>query len=312
MSVNTSPSRLGLALGSGSARGLAHIGVIRALAEFKLEPHIICGTSIGALIGAVYAAGKLDRFEAWARDLKSRDILRYMDITFVTGGGFADGSNLIQFFREEIGDINIEELDKPFAAVATHFHSGREIWLREGNLWDAVRASIALPGILTPATIGGRLLVDGGLVNPVPVSLCRAMDADAVIAVNLNGDVMRRHTQARPSPKPLEAIDAEADLLEQLSRQIKARATNLLGVCMDRDSGMPGVLEVISASLNIMQDRITRSRLAGDPADVILEPRLAHIGLLEFDRADEAIEEGQRSVRRSQSVLEDKILNTLS
>ena len=303
-----SPPNLGIALGSGSARGLAHIGVLQELESIGIEPAIVCGTSIGALIGAIYACGQLQAFESWIRSLTIKEVIRHMDLNLLSGGGVADGTKLIDFCREQFGAYRIEELPKPFAAVATDLNSGREIWLREGSLWDSVRSSIALPGLLTPVRSDAHWVVDGGLVNPVPVSVCRAMDAQSIIAVNLNGDIVGRHLRKGDEP-PTEAGAniPPTNLLERLTANIRQKATPVISQLLrptDSEEN-PGLLEVLSGSINIMQDRITRSRLAGEPADVVLAPRLAHIGLLEFDRAGEIIEEGRRCVRSMLPMIED-------
>jgi len=301
------PPHLGIALGSGSARGLAHIGVLRELERIGIEPAIVCGTSIGSLIGAVYACGQLEAFESWIRGLTIKEIIRHMDLNLLSGGGVADGTRLIDFCRERFGAYRIEELPKPFAAVATDLSSGREIWLREGPLWDSVRSSIALPGLLTPVRDNDRWVVDGGLVNPVPVSVCRALDAERIIAVNLNGDIVGRHLRKGEEPDRETVLTSPPNLLERLTANIRERASPLVSQLLQptTETEQPGLLEVLSGSINIMQDRITRSRLAGEPADVVLAPRLAHIGLLEFDRADEIIEEGRRCVRNMRPVIED-------
>jgi NTE family protein len=216
--------------------------------------------------------------------------VKYFDIRLVVGGGFVEGKWLMDFLRSRFGDTTIEQLPKPFGAVATDLRSGREVWLRSGPLWDAVRASIALPGFITPVRMGDQWLVDGGLVNPVPVSLCRAMGADWVIAVNLNGDIVGRHfNDARNTSGPSRQTSTEKRLLDKLTIRLKQRVK----------SGTPGLFDVLAGSINIMQDRITASRLADHPPEVLISPRLAHIGLLEFDRAAEAIEEGRQAVRRT-------------
>jgi len=302
------PPHLGIALGSGSARGLAHIGVLQELESIGIEPAIVCGTSIGALIGAIYVCGQLHAFESWVRNLTIKDMIRHMDLNLLSGGGVADGTRLIEFCREQFGAYKIEELPKPFAAVATDLNSGREIWLREGSLWDSVRCSIALPGLLTPVRSSSHWVVDGGLVNPVPVSVCRAMDAESIIAVNLNGDIVGRHMYKLDEPHPATSESTSpTNLVERLTANIRQKATPVISQLLNVDGNPenPGLLEVLSGSINIMQDRITRSRLAGEPADVVLTPRLAHIGLLEFDRAEEIIEEGRRCVRNMLPMIKD-------
>jgi len=289
--MNTSPPRIGLALGSGSARGWSHIGVLRALGRAGIEPDIVCGTSIGALVGAVYAAGRLDWLHEWVTSLTWQGVVGMLDLRM--GGGLIEGGKLTGFFRTHFEDRGIEQLPRAFGCVATELATGREIWLREGPVIDAVRASIALPGLFTPAQLDGRLLVDGGLVNPVPVSLCRAMGADVVIAVDLNWDLVGRRSRtaadgAQTSPP------APGGVIESILA--KFRPSPRAGI----DDGLddtPSLLDVLSTSLNIMQVRITQSRLAGEPADAMIRPRLSDIAAMDYHRAALAIAEGERAVR---------------
>lgn len=307
------PLKIGIALGSGSARGLAHIGVLEALADLGIRPQVICGSSIGSLVGASYALGQLGALNQWVRELSLGSILRYLDVRMGAGGGFANARRLIDELRQLLTDPDIESLDIDFAAVATDLNSGREIWLTRGPIWEAVRASISLPGILTPVAHERTWLVDGGLVNPVPVSVCRALGAEVIIAVNLNGDLIGRHTgSALPEPTAEdEALEeAEADFLTRLTANLRERTPAMLKAWTGRDTPIPGVFEVMASAVNIMQDRITRSRLAGEPADVVLNPRLKQIGLLEFDRAEEAIAEGRACVRRHLPTLEQALGRT--
>ena len=248
--------RIGIALGAGSARGWAHIGVLQTLAEADIVPEVVCGTSIGALVGAVYADGRLPELERWVRELTWRRVMGYFDFSF--GSGLLKGGRLFDHLRGDLLAKQIEQLQRPFAAVATDLANGREVWLREGPVADAVRASIALSGLFTPWPRGDRLLVDGALVNPVPVTLARAMNADFVIAVDLSSSIVGRYVRKAES----------------------------------RKSKMPSMVEVITNSLNIMSVRVTRSRMAGEPADALIQPRLGEIGLLEYHRGAEAIAEG--------------------
>ena len=283
--------RVGLALGSGSARGWAHVGVIRALERAGIRPDLVCGTSIGAMVGAAYAAGELERFEQWLLGLGVRDVLSFLDVRM--SGGMIKGERLMEFFRLNFIDRPIEDLPMPFAAVATELDTGAEVWLREGSTVAALRASIALPALFTPVLRDGHLLVDGALVNPVPVSLARAMGADIVIAVDLSSDIVSRRSRAEPEPKAAAEVSAwRRKLQEGISTLRPARARS------DEEDApkLPSILDVITTSLNIMQTRISRSRMAGEPPDAIVVPRLAHLGLLDYHRAKEAIEEGERAV----------------
>ena len=288
--------RVGLALGGGSARGWAHIGVIRALQDAGVEPDIVCGTSIGSLVGAAYAAGELDELEAWVKSLTWQTVVGLLDFTITAG--LIKGIRLIDFFRSHFSDNEIEELQKPFGAVATELATGREIWLREGKVLDAVRASIALPGLFTPVQRNGRLIVDGGLVNPVPVSLARAMGADIVIAVDLSADLMGRKLRkplpaATPPRKPGKVASHLSTMLAKLQRGKEKDDEAKPAVAI------PSMLDVMATSINIMQERITRSRLAGEPADVVIQPRLGQMALMDFHRAAPAINEGVRATEQA-------------
>ena len=288
MSARRRP-RVGLALGSGSARGWAHVGVIRTLEQAGIRPDVVCGTSIGALVGAAYAAGELERFEQWLHGLGIADVLSFMDVGL--NGGMIKGERLMNFFRRNFSDRPIEDLPMPFGVVATALHSGAEVWLREGSTIEAVRASIALPALFTPVVHEGRLLIDGGLVNPVPVSLARAMGADIVIAVDLSSDIPGRHlhkeAEAETEAPVTEVSEWRRKLLDNLSALMPAQA--------DDEPRFPSMLDVLASSISIMQVRISRSRMAGDPPDAVVAPRLAHLGLLDFHRASEAIKEGERA-----------------
>jgi NTE family protein len=305
--------RVGIALGSGSARGMAHIGVLQALSELGIEPDIVCGSSIGALVGASFVTGNLDDLAGWAGALSTSDVLKFMGIRLMAQGGMAEAGRLIAHLRDICGEHNIEDLPKPFAAVATDIHRGREVWLQEGSLWDAVRASIAIPGLLTPSLHEGDWLVDGALVNPVPVSLCKALGADIIIAVNLN-TVKRQPpspglSDPEPEPQPdeidvPESSEVPVGLLGRLTSSLRGATDNVRRRWREGSPiAAPGTFNVMLSSINIMQDRITRSRLAGEPPDVMLIPRLADIGLLEFNRSAEAIAEGRACVMRAADTL---------
>lgn len=287
--------RIGLALGSGSARGWSHIGVIRALERAGYPPDIVCGTSIGALVGAVHAVGRLDWLEDWVRKLDWQGVVAMLD--WRLGGGLIEGSRLTGFFRTHFEDQGIEGLPRPFACVATELGTGREVWLREGPVIDAVRASIALPGLFTPAQVGDRLLVDGGLVNPVPVSLCRAMGAEVVIAVDLNWDLIGRRAQAEAQTESGIASE-EMRMPSVLKAPMAALLARFKPVARPRGAAMqsPSMMDVLATSLNIMQVRITQSRLAGEPADVVIRPRLSDIAAMDFHRGARAMLLGEAAV----------------
>ena len=297
----SSTPRIGLALGGGSARGWAHIGAIRALEDAGIKPDIVCGTSIGALVGAAYVGGELDRLETWVRSLKLQTVVSFLD--FSLNGGLIKGDKLIEFFRSHFVDRDIHELERPFGAVATDLRRGREVWLREGRVTDAVHASIALPGLFAPVLRDGSWLVDGGLVNPVPVSLCRAMGADVVIAVDLNSDLLGRHLKPVPARATRKRAPAEPEsLTDALMARIQSGMSQL-GLNHRDETAPPPMLDVLASSINIMQVLITRSRLAGEPADVLITPMLADLELMAFHRADTAIAAGRRAVEAVQPSL---------
>jgi len=301
-------SKIGIALGGGAARGWSHIGILNALAEMGIRPDVIAGTSIGALVGAAWANRQEAQLEAWVRSLTWKDIVGFFDVSVVPGG-LIEGEKLIEFARSRSPDTDIESLAIPFGAVATELKTGREVWMREGKVLDAVRASISLPGLFKPVKRNGSWLIDGGLVNPVPVSLCRAMGADVVIAVNLNAGVVgsQRHLRA---PKKQEE-NGKASLWDRISDSFKQKLNEqkkqLLKQILGENHDAPGSFEVLAGSINIMQERITRSRLAGEPPDLLLEPKLAHIGLMDFDRADEAIAEGHACVEKAANRLAELV-----
>ena len=287
---------LGIALGGGAARGWAHIGVFRALTEAGLVPDIITGTSIGAVVGGCYAAGEFESLEAFARSLTRRRVFGLLNLNFA-GSGLISGNRLSRLLEARLRDIRIEDLKHGYVAVATELGSGHEVWMSRGRLVDAMRASYALPGIFQPVRVNGRWLVDGALVNPVPVSAARALGAELVIAVNLQTDVFGRGTIIRDhSAEPIadEAIDAATASLPAGGDARRILRRQLIG---DHD-GPPGISSVMVQAFNIIQDRIARSRLAGDPPDLTIGPKLGKIGNFDFHRAAEAIDIGYEAARK--------------
>jgi NTE family protein len=292
---------IGLALGGGAARGLAHIGVIEALVEAGLEPEIVAGTSIGAVVGGFYAAGRIAELHSFARELTLRRLLRYLDVN-LAGSSLMRGRRLEKTLTSQIGDLYIEDLPKKFVAIATELGTGQEIWLTKGSLAAALRASYALPGIFKPARIGGRWLMDGALVNPVPVSAARAFGAQFVIAVTLHSGHYVRNT--------LFPVEAEASIDESTVRSaaptVKKKSRfalvkrQLLG---RRRDGAPGIPRVVLEAFNITQARIGRSRLAGDPPDATIQVHVDGIGLFDFHKAEQAIEQGRAAVHRYLSAI---------
>lgn len=291
---STSPT-IGLALGAGASRGWSHIGVIKALLAEGIEPDVVCGTSVGAIIGASYVAGNMQNLEDWVLGSSRSDVLRFFDIKF-SQSGFVDTDRLDWFLHSYVaGDHQrIEDMPKKFAAVSTNLETGREVWFTRGGIANAVRASMAMPGLFPAVRVDERWLVDGGLVNPVPVSVCHALGADVVIAVNLNAGIFaKRRNESREVVQ-----QGDKGVLGSIKQQAR-EYSNSIFPSREKHDEAPGLFHAIASSINIFQDRITRSRLAGDPADVLLVPKVSHIGMLEFHRAAEAIEEGEISVKRA-------------
>ena len=291
--------RLGLALGSGAARGWAHIGVVTALIERGFKPDVISGASVGALVAAAYANGRLAALEKWVTALTQRDVWRLVDTVF-RGGGVMTGNRLMMAIATQIGDPKIEDLSVAFGAVATDLYTGEEIWLRNGSMMTAIRASSGLPGLFAPSWHEDRWLIDGGVVNPVPVSLCRALGADVIIAVDLSrpvtraamravrgGTTGRRTVATEKTPDSAEGtavLRSWSGLIDGLVESYRARRSE------------PGLFEVMASAVGIMQERITRDRLSADPPDLVLKPDLAKLQLMDFHRARESIETGKKSV----------------
>ena len=287
---------IGIALGGGAARGWAHIGVLKTLKDAGLEPDIVAGTSIGAVAGACYVTGRLQALEDFAGALTRRRVFGFLDFNFA-GSGLITGQRLSSRLESHLQDVTIERLERKFVAVATELGTGHEVWLSKGSLVNALKASFALPGIFRPVKINGRWLIDGALVNPVPVSVCRALGARIVIAVNLSSDSVAKgsiiHDQEvladlsmPPEDMNLPGSNGRA-AIHLLHRQI-----------FGKSDGAPGISAVMMDAINITQDRIARSRLAGDPPDITITPKVGTIGLFDFHRAGEAMAQGAKATER--------------
>lgn len=278
-------SIIGLALGAGAARGWSHIGVVERLVEAGMVPDVVAGTSIGALVGGCFAAGRLAELKEFALSLTRRRIFSFLDLAW-SGSGLISGDRLRELLEKHLGDMEFAGLELPFVCIATELMTGHEIWLRQGQLAPAIRASYALPGIFRPVQIGGQWLIDGAVVNPIPVSACRALGARMVIAVNLNSDVYGTVVQ---EPAKLLSGNGNGPAAERSSalRQMIGGSAN------------PGLTTVLVAAFNISQDRLARSRLAGDPPDILVVPRSPGIGLFDFDKAAEAMAAGREAAERA-------------
>jgi NTE family protein len=285
--------RIGVALGGGGARGWAHIGVLRTLIAAGLAPDIVAGTSMGAIVGGAFAAGRLDELEKFARALDRRGVWKLTDLNLGKGGGLVAGERVVQVLNETIGDHDIKTLAKKFAAVATELLTGHEVWIEDGKLIAAMRASYALPGIFVPAIVEGRPLVDGGITNPVPVSACRALGAQIVIAVPLPATQNPAQRYAR------EPQEAEATAWQKAQAAFREPERFVARQLFGDEPGGLTTASVSVAALNILLDRMTRVRLASDPPDITVTPDIAPIAILEFDRAAEAIALGAAATERA-------------
>ncbi|MEN5015324.1 patatin-like phospholipase RssA [Erwinia sp. Eh17-17] len=291
--------KIGLALGSGAAKGWAHIGVINALERAGIRIDVVAGCSVGALVGAAYATHRLPVMERWVRSFSYWQVIRLMDLSWQRGG-LIRGERVFSHVRRLIDCDTIEQCDLPFGAVATNLSTGRELWLTEGDLHQAVRASCSMPGLLAPVSWNGYWLVDGAVVNPVPISLTRALGADIVIAVDLQHDahLMQQDLfSVTPESSDVNPQSAQPDSWRDRLRQRIGRMTSR------KLNYTPGAMEIMSTSIQVLENRLKRNRMAGDPPDVLLQPFCPQISTLDFHRAEEAIEAGRLSVEKQMDEL---------
>ena len=286
--------KIGLALGSGAARGWSHIGVINALNKMGVDVDIVAGCSIGSLVGSAYACGKLPELETWVRSFSYWDVLRLMDLSWQRGG-LLRGERVFNQFRQVMPLEDFTDCQMPFGAVATNLSTGRELWLTEGDIHLAVRASCSMPGLMAPVPHNGYWLVDGGVVNPVPISLTRAMGADIVIAVDLQHDahLMQQDLWSIEKPQPEEEKDFS------WHGRIRARLSGMTS----RRAATPTAMEIMSTSIQVLENRLKRNRMAGDPPDILLQPFCPQISTLDFHRAGEAIAAGHQAVEKKMDEL---------
>ncbi len=298
---------IGLALGSGGARGWAHLGALRALSELGIRFDVVCGTSIGALAGGFYLTGQLPDLEVWARRLTRLKIIRLMDFGLAKNGLIA-GNRLFGEMQRAIGDVQIEDLPCPFASVATDLFTGHEVWLNKGSLAEAIRASFSLPGLFEPVHLNGRWIVDGAIVNPIPISVCHAMGAEITVAINLNLPAPGKNGGRRPSTSAKPGFEVmprwPGTVLRRKNADEKEPAAELKEAVVDT----PRLLNVLASTMNIVQDRMTRSRLAAEPPDVVITPKVGHVGLLDFYKADQAIEAGANAVYQAEAEIRDALM----
>jgi NTE family protein len=297
---------IGLALGGGAARGFAHIGILETLLAHGLRPHVVTGTSMGAVVGGCYAAGHLASFKEWSLALTRRSVLRYLDVS-LSGAGLINGARLARHLETTLGRTRIETLAARFAAIATELDTGHEVWLTRGRLVEALRASYSMPGVFAPVRVGNRWLVDGALVNPVPVSAARALDARVVIAVNLNADVLGRGATIASYGFDEEEAASPQPARDPAGWRQRVSVERLLKRRYFGGGRRPGLPTVMIEAYNVMQDRITRARLGGDPPDIMISPRLGQIGLFDFHCAQAAIQIGAETAKRAVETINDAI-----
>ena len=290
--------KIGLALGSGAAKGWAHIGVINALERAGIRIDVVAGCSVGALVGAAYATHRLPVMERWVNSFSYWQVIRLMDFSWQRGG-LLRGERVFSHVRDLIGEKNIEQCGLPFGAVATNLSTGRELWLTEGDIHQAVRASCSMPGLLAPVSWHGYWLVDGAVVNPVPISLTRALGADIVIAVDLQHDAHLMQ-QELLSVTPETAVEEARPHSDSWSSRLRQRIGSLK---LRKINHTPGAMEIMSTSIQVLENRLKRNRMAGDPPDVLLQPLCPQISTLDFHRAEEAIEAGRLSVEKKMDEL---------
>ena len=289
-------SLIGLALGAGAARGWSHIGVIERLVEAGIRPDVVAGTSIGALVGGCHAAGKLAELKEFAVRLTKRRMFSFLDFSW-SGSGLISGDRLSGVITQQLADMTFADLELPFICIATELLTGHEIWLRHGPLAPAIRASYALPGVFRPVKLGHQWLIDGAVVNPIPVSPCRALGARLVIAVNLNSDIFGGTVIQEP--------DKVVNSMPNIAGNERSSALR----AMIGGADNPGLTTVLVAAFNISQDRLARSRLAGDPPDINVTPRTPTIGLFDFDKAQEAVNAGREAAERALPEIEMALMH---
>ncbi|WP_291973001.1 patatin-like phospholipase RssA [Candidatus Symbiopectobacterium sp.] len=292
--------KIGLALGSGAAKGWAHIGVIQALTEMGIVIDVVAGCSVGALVGAAYASNRLNAVARWVSGLHHWDVIRLMDLSWQRGG-LLRGDRVFNQVRHILRTQQIDECAIKFGAVATNLTTARELWLTEGDLHHAIRASCSMPGLLAPVRHNAYWLVDGAVVNPVPVSLARALCADVVIAVDLQHNATLGHDDMLSVAAMAEETHADS---APLNWQHKLRQRLSMGLQRQRANRAPSAMDIMTASIQVLENRLKMHRMAGDPPDVVVQPYCPQISTLDFHRAQEAIAAGRLAVEKKQDELQ--------
>lgn len=293
---------IGLVLGSGSSRGWAHIGAIEALQEAGIPIHLVAGCSVGAFIGAIYASGGLERLKKYVMDMDGESMFSLSDLTLIRSGLLDGDRKLKELFCMHSDKKEFAELEIPLKVVAADLYSGDPVVLDKGDLLKALRASMSYPGLFAPVNYKNRWLIDGGVLDPVPVGVARAMGADIVIAVNLDSKLIsrRRHRKIESVPE-VKPVQVKSEFLKKLADRYDA-VENAIRKRLDlqekRGPTVPGTRQVISAAIELMQERITRVNIAVNPPDILITPRLGDLKMLDYDQVEHAIEEGYIATRK--------------
>ena len=295
---------VGLALGSGSSRGWAHIGAIEALEEENIPIDYVVGSSVGSYVGALYASGSLQSLKAFVLSMDGRKVFSYFDVVLPRSGILNGTKRLKELYSFHTDAEDFSELKIPVMMVATDLATGKKVVLKSGNILNALRATMSIPGLFAPVRIKDRWLVDGGLVDPVPVGVARALEADVVIAVDLNSGLISHKAPPKPSmaASPLKADSRvyNSELLKKLVdyyEHAESSFTSKISELLHRESSTPDIIDTVMTSINIMQERITRINLAVEPPDVLIQPRLGQLKMMDFDQVEQTIEEGYAGVK---------------
>lgn len=300
--------KIGLALGAGAAKGWAHIGVINALRKRGIEIDIVAGCSVGALVGAALASHRLPAMEHWVRSFSYWDVIRLMDLTWQRGG-LLRGERVFNAVGQLLKVDDFADCALKFGAVTTNLSTGRELWMTKGDIQQAIRASCSMPGLLAPVWFEGYWLVDGALVNPVPISLTRAMGADIVIAVDLQHDahLMQQDLfSVHNTSEDATSEDVNNAVIDNWRGRLRERISKVM---LKKPSFTPTAMEVMSTSIQMLENRVKRNRMASDPPDVLIQPYCPQISTLDFHRASEAIEAGRLAVEKQIDILAPLIKN---
>jgi NTE family protein len=295
---------VGLALGSGSSRGWAHIGAIEALEEEKIPIDFVAGCSIGSYVGALYASGSLKSLKEFVLRMDGKKVFSYFDVVFPRSGVLNGTKRLKELYLMHTEAADFSDLKVPLMMVATDLSNGKKVVLKSGRILEALRATMSIPGLFAPVRIKDRWLVDGGLVDPVPVGVLRALEADVVIAVDLNSGIVSRQKQMRTATRGAKKVGDPQSYKGALFQKLRDyyetaeySFTGRISEMLRRESSTPDIIETVMSSINIMQERITRINLAVEPPDVLIQPHLGHLKMMDFDQVEQTIEEGYAGVK---------------